>query len=588
MLHRPVHLPAESRPYPRQPRAAAGLRRNPWAAHGWLAGWALLVATTLVLRQPVPIDETRYLAVAWEMWQRGDFLVPHLNGHPYAHKPPLLFWLFHLGWALFGVNAWWPRLVPPLLALAALWVTRRIAGRLWPDGEAALLAPWVLLGCLFWAAYMPATLFDLPLTAAVTTAIYGLVLAATGAPRRGWAVTAGGLAAGLLFKGPVALLPVASVALAGPWWSGEVRRAPRRWYGGFALAVLAGLAALAAWALPAAWAGGPGYADDLLWRQTADRVVESFAHRRPWWWYLPLLPVLLFPWSLWPPAWRGLGRWLRSTEPGLRMALVWVVPPLLVLSAASGKQAHYLLPLFPGAALAGARLAAESAAGRGGRARALGAVVPMAAAAAVLPGLPLLAERWLHRPVDGGWVLWSSLLVAAGGLILRTAVRGGARANVIALSLGGQVTALALTGMVLQMLAPFFDPAPMARRVAPLVAAGTPVAWVGGYHGQLHFAGRIRRPLDEVDRGGTAAWARAHPDGYVVRREENPPQGGAVRPVFVQPYRDGWLVLWRAAHERPPPERRGKHAPRGGGSPMSAPSLTLLVGRPALDLNGGA
>ena len=66
--------------------------------------WLLLVGVTLKLRPLLPVDETRYLSVAWDMWQNDNFLVPHLNGAPYSHKPPLLFWLMHLGWSIFGVN----------------------------------------------------------------------------------------------------------------------------------------------------------------------------------------------------------------------------------------------------------------------------------------------------------------------------------------------------------------------------------------------------------------------------------------------------------------------------------------------------
>ena len=65
--------------------------------------WLLLVGVALATRPLLPVDETRYVSVAWEMWQRGDFLVPHLNGSPYSDKPPLLFWLMHAGWWVFGV-----------------------------------------------------------------------------------------------------------------------------------------------------------------------------------------------------------------------------------------------------------------------------------------------------------------------------------------------------------------------------------------------------------------------------------------------------------------------------------------------------
>lgn len=81
----------------------------------WLVaalGFALLTDLAHLLTWPLlPVDETRYLSVAWEMWLRHEWLVPHLNGALYTDKPPLLFWLVHLGWAVAGVNDVWPRAV---------------------------------------------------------------------------------------------------------------------------------------------------------------------------------------------------------------------------------------------------------------------------------------------------------------------------------------------------------------------------------------------------------------------------------------------------------------------------------------------
>ena len=64
--------------------------------------WLVLVWMALSYRPLMPIDETRYVGVAWDMWLRGDWLVPQLNGRPYPDKPPLLFWLIKLGWGVFG------------------------------------------------------------------------------------------------------------------------------------------------------------------------------------------------------------------------------------------------------------------------------------------------------------------------------------------------------------------------------------------------------------------------------------------------------------------------------------------------------
>ncbi|NQU55596.1 MAG: glycosyltransferase family 39 protein, partial [Rhodospirillales bacterium] len=120
----------------------------------WTGLWLAIMASAVKFRPFLPVDETRYLAVAWEMWRDGNFLVPHLNGEPYSHKPPLLFWLMHAGWAVFGVNEWWPRLVAPLFGLASLFLTSSLARRLWPSRPAvALAAPLILFACLFWTLF---------------------------------------------------------------------------------------------------------------------------------------------------------------------------------------------------------------------------------------------------------------------------------------------------------------------------------------------------------------------------------------------------------------------------------------------------
>ena len=301
--------------------------------------WALLV------RPPLPLDELRALSVGWEMWSGGDLLVPHLNGAPYSHKPPLLYWLMHAGWAVFGVNEWWPRLIVPLCALSVNLLTVRFARELWPDDpQPARIAPWILCGSLGWIVFGQMLMFDVLMTVFVLIAAMGVWRAAHGGGVASFAAVALGIGGGLLSKGPVALVFILTPALLAPLWSSQVRSRAGHWYPALLLSLAGGAAIAGLWAVPAARAGGQAYSAAIFWGQTAGRMEDSFAHARSWWSYLVFLPLLLLPWTLWLPVWRG-GRTVVSDQ-GARFVMVWAVAVLVVQSFFSAKQPHYVVPLL--------------------------------------------------------------------------------------------------------------------------------------------------------------------------------------------------------------------------------------------------
>lgn len=519
------------------------------------AAWALLVGAALALRPILPVDETRYVSVAWEMWVRGDFLVPHLNGVPYSHKPPLLFWLFHLGWWLFGVDEWWPRVVPALFALANLALAARLARRLWPERpEIARAAPAVLLGFLLWSVYTTLVMFDMLVAFCVLLALLGLEAAWRRGGFRAWLQVGGALGLGILAKGPVVLLIPLFVALLAPWWGGAVPHRPGRraalWWprlvGGLGAVGLTAAIGLA-WALPAAAAGGPAYANAILISQTEERMVHSFAHNRPGWWYLALLPALLYPYSAWPPLWRAGKAALqrRTLDPGARFCLAWLVPGLVAFSLISGKQPHYLLPLMPAFAL----LAAWLLTGPGVTVRRwhVGfAVAWLLLVGGLMALAPLLAGPGSRR----GLPAWASEVSPGTGmalLALGVALVVGYERLFARRAAGPTLIALALiVGAHLgfsDVSRESYDLEPLARYLSAAERQGRPIAYVGVYHGQFHFLGRLRRPFEEIPPGSESLWIRSHPRGKVIQDLHYIPPD-VDRADFTQPYRDAVLAVW--------------------------------------------
>lgn len=529
------------------------LSRKIWPPALWIVGWLVLVLTALATRPLLPMDETRYVSVAWEMWLGGDFLVPHLNGEPYSHKPPLLFWLINLGWAVFGVSDWWARMVSPLFALGSLALMPALARLLWPGQrqtrELGELAPLVLLGGIYWSAFATLTMFDMMTCFFTLSALCGVLLAYTKGDRRGWMLAGLSLGLGILAKGPVILLHVLPVALLAPAWSGG-KRPPRtswlRWYAGLASALALAAAVALAWALPAARAGGEDYGAAILWGQTVGRMSESFAHQRGWWFYLNLLPLLLFPWILWPPVWRGLTRGDGPlSTPGGRFCLLWFVATFLALSMVSAKQPHYLIPSLPALALlfAAALGKAEGETCRHDRIPNTAILAAAALAMAALVAAPMI-------PAITGLPPWSQHLSALGLVI---AVMAVVLAAAPIRELAWRTCALAGAGCLLLVavhvtarpyLLQAFDLRPMARHIARLQDQGFLVANVHKYHGQYHFLGRLEKPLAITWQHEARQWAESNPGAKMIVSHRRLPQD--VTPQFVQRLRGRFIAVWNA------------------------------------------
>lgn len=498
--------------------------------------WLLLLLIAIFSHSFIPIDETRYVTVAWNMWLSGDFLVPTLNGIAYSHKPPLLFWLMNLGWAVFGVSDWWPRVVPALFALGSVWLVMLLAARLWPQRPGVTRsAPVILFGCVLWTVFATATMFDMLLAFFALVGMLGVVIAWQGRGRLGWLLFAVAIGGGLLAKGPAIFLHVLPAALLTPWWGGSEKPASGRWYAGLVSAVVLGVAIALIWAIPAGLRGGEEYRQAIFWGQTAHRMVESFAHQRPFWWYLPVLPVVLFPWLLWPPLWQGAARLRQATmETGVRFCLAWLVPVFVVFSLVSGKQMHYLLPIFPAFALLAAR-ALEAA--QPGRPRdGIPVLLAVLAIAALLLYLPSYAPGHAVAAWLGRLPAWIAFVLALGGLALWLAAASRLLDRVWSMMLVSVLIAGLIHLGIIHTAGTAYDVRPIAARIKQFQDQGIALAHAGEYPGIFNFVGRLQQSPEIIEREDIGDWFSRHAEGRVIVYFDRKSPLGDAQAEFVQDY----------------------------------------------------
>ena len=423
----------------------------------WLPGVMLALYLAAVFFRPLlPIDETRYMSVAWEMLSHHGWLKPlTMNFEPYHHKPPMLFWLINLAWAGLGVSRW-AGLIPPVLAtLGCVYLTGVLARLLLPDLARDRHRVWMMMvASVPFLIYGTLVMFDFTLCAFVLLALINVIHFAR---TRAWRYTiliGVFIGLGVLTKGPVAYLHVLPVLLLAPLWIKDFSR-PSAWYGHCLVIVLVSAIPVLFWLVPVLQAANNDFAFWLVWNQTAGRVTGNFsaAHVHPVYFYLPFLVGMLMPWVFFPAFWRGLKRFNKDmlTEQSIRFMLCWMVPVFVMFSLIRGKQPHYLIPLLPGLVLV----------------------------------LVLCLQELYNRVLAVTVAVMIGLLVVGQGIAAQTIFKN-------------------------------YDLQPIVAIIQQ--HPGRDLAYAQNYHAELGFLARLEKTVEDCNIADLDDWFAHHPDGLAIVR----------------------------------------------------------------------
>jgi 4-amino-4-deoxy-L-arabinose transferase-like glycosyltransferase len=457
------------------------------------------------------VDETPplFAASARAMAETGDWLIPRVNGLPRYDKPPLVYWLMGVLYALPGQQAWnplgtWAARLPSALASVALMLGLAHTLLRWPQRSRAPGATALAAALAYGLSPLALVWGRISVSDALLAGCLGFSLLlswrcyAAGGRRwwQAWLVL--GLA--VLAKGPVAVLLLGLTLLLFGWLQADLGGLWAR------LRPLPGLALTALVALPwyglallvegePFWQSFFGYHN--LQRFTA--VVNN--HLAPWWFFgpvlviasLPVTPLLLLGLA------QGLGRLREPLAPELslqRFAACWLLAVLLFFTAASTKLPSYWLPATPAAGLLVALAAQRSGRWAWGLSLLLTAVLAGGLAAGPLwlplieaPEMPTLGAELLAAP-------WVPLAVAFWALALLLGAWVGWRKDALSGLLALQLPLAAFVPGVLLPLVELGDrlrAAPVRELAAEARSArrpSEPLAMLGMLKPSLHYYSR--------------------------------------------------------------------------------------------------
>ncbi|TWT98495.1 phospholipid carrier-dependent glycosyltransferase [Stieleria varia] len=317
--------------------------------------WATLLlasAAVFLLNPSYPLiepDETRYAQIALNMIETGDWVTPMLDGQPYLDKPPLMYWCTALSLRFMGENEFAARFPSTLSAIMTIVVVyllgSKIVGR-----RAAWVAAIALALCGGFVMAGRFVILDAMLTFFTTLCLLSSYLAVreTKFSWSWWALAAFACALGVLTKGPVALVLCAPPLVASGWLCADHTR-PRvlQW----AVFIVPMLLICTPWYIAVALRNAE-FMDYFFWEHNFKRFTQGSNHREPFWFYIPVVLLGMFPTSLLMPL---VGMFLasRSQRVGahrtkslgfLFCSAAWT---LLFFSLSSCKLPTYILPAIP-------------------------------------------------------------------------------------------------------------------------------------------------------------------------------------------------------------------------------------------------
>lgn len=313
-----------------------------------LAAWLVAAACIFVGLGRLPLidpDEGRNAEVAREMKDARSPLVPLYNGMPYLDKPAFYFDMVALSLGLFGENETAARLPSAIFGMLTLALIYAFC--LHGYGQrAAAMAVLVTGTTPLFIAFSRLVIFDMALTFFVCAALVAgyLALEAGGEPtgQKWYMLTALAAALATLVKGPVGfLLPLLGLLAYARF---ERRRGGARFFSPANLLIF--FLPVLAWFLAATWQR-PDFPYYGIVKESLGRFTSSVEIRRsaPFYYYLPVIAGVFFPWSLLLPemilrGWQHRARAARAD----RLLVIFAIVVVIFFTISRSKLPGYVLP----------------------------------------------------------------------------------------------------------------------------------------------------------------------------------------------------------------------------------------------------
>ncbi len=296
-------------------------------------------------------DEPRYVEVAREMLSLKNFIIPHLNGEVYNHKPPLFFWAIAFVFKIFNNQSEWvARLIPAISGLLIVILTFLYAKSIFKNFQTGLFSAIVLSTTVamvhlsrrcnidtFFALFILISMILLHYFIEKNKKIYLFS-----------SFFFQGVAT--LIKGPLGFIIPILTLLGYSIFAKDKKNITKS---NLLLCFLILISTILLWFIPAYIFGGKEFIETIIFKHVLKRYAEGVNHPRSFFYYFYIFPLDFMPWSFFIPAifLKGIIKYDKKIDKKLIWFLCWFFIPFFFLCLSSEKRGLYLLPLYPAFAI---------------------------------------------------------------------------------------------------------------------------------------------------------------------------------------------------------------------------------------------
>ncbi len=301
-------------------------------------------------------DEPRYVQIAREMYERGDWITPQLWHINWFEKPALTYWLTALGFKFLGRSEFAARFPTAIFSSFGIFLLLYFGRRI-SSYRIGFLSAFVLASSGIWIGFSRAATFDLPLAVAMEIALIFFYLWFQDRKNRDWYLCCFGVGLAMLAKGLIGILLPAIIIGVFLLLNAElltILKNPKL----LLLGCLIFLVTISTWYAPMLVRHGQSFIDEFFIQHHFQRfLTNKYKHPQPFYFFplvvllgcLPWTPYLLRSIYLSCKDWREL---LQFRSQPLQLFLwIWFATIVGFFSISSSKLTGYILPVFPAIAI---------------------------------------------------------------------------------------------------------------------------------------------------------------------------------------------------------------------------------------------